>query len=100
MRNILIRYQVKPGREAENRALIEGVFSELATAQPDKLRYAVLELDDGTFIHSAVVPDDPADNPLRAIAAFGRFQAANDRRVGEAVQSTAKIVGNYKMLVD
>lgn len=99
MRGVLVQYKVKPGREAENRGLIEDVFKELAEAQPDKLRYAVLELEDGTFIHYAVLPTEPEANPLRQNAAFGRFQAENDRRDGEPLVRSAKVVGNYKSLV-
>src|SRR5882724_1789872 len=100
MRGVLVQYKVKPGREAENRALVEDVFKELAKTQPDKLRYAVLELEDGTFIHYAVLPTDPQENPLRQNSAFQRFQAENDRRDGEPMVRSAKIVGNYKSLVE
>lgn len=100
MRGVLVQYKVKPGREAENRGLIEDVFKELADAQPDKLRYAVLELEDGTFLHYAVLPADPEANPLRQIAAFQRFQAnSSERRVEEPLFRAARIVGNYKTLV-
>jgi hypothetical protein len=100
MRGVLVQYKVKPGREAENRGLIEEVFKELAEAQPDKLRYAVLELEDGTFIHYAVVPQDQDANPLGKIAAFQRFQSgASERRLEQPVVRGAKIVGNYKTLV-
>ena len=100
MRGVFVQYKVKPGREAENRALVEDVFKELAETQPDKLRYAVLELDDGTFIHYAIVPTDAEANPLRQNAAFARFQAENDRRDSEPMVQAAKVVGNYKALVE
>ena len=100
MRGVLVQYKVKPGREAENRALVEDVFKELAEVQPDKLRYAVLELEDGTFLHYAVIPTDPEANPLRQIAAFARFQSnSSERRDVEPVVRGARIVGNYKTLV-
>ncbi len=100
MRGVFVQYKVKPGREADNRGLIEDVFKELTAAQPDKLRYAVLELEDGQFVHYAVVATDPNENPLRQIAAFQRFQAnSQERRDVEPVVQGARIVGNYKMLV-
>jgi hypothetical protein len=100
MRGVLVQYKVKPGREAENRALVGDVFKELAEAQPDKLRYAVFELEDGTFIHYAVIPTDPDANPLRHNAAFARFQSnSSERREVEPLVRSAKIVGNYKTLV-
>ena len=99
MRNLVIRYEAKPERVAENRALIEDVFAELARQQPDAIRYMVLELEDGTFIHFAITPDDPAANPLRQIAAFEAFSKdGGERHVGKAVVKQAKIIGNYRML--
>jgi hypothetical protein len=99
MRKVFIRYQAKPERVAENRALITDVFAELATAQPEDLRYAALELDDGVFVHFAMSPDDPDVNPLRKIAAFQAFTAnAGDRHLVKATQQQMRIIGNYRML--
>ena len=99
MRNLVIRYEAKPERVAENRALIGDVFAELASRQPDAIRYMVLELEDGTFIHFAITPDDPAANPLRQIAAFEVFSKdGGERHVSKPVVKQAKIIGNYRML--
>ena len=99
MRNLVIRYEAKPERVAENRALIENVFAELASQRPDAIRYMVLELEDGTFIHFAITPDDPAANPLRQTAAFEVFSKdGGERHVSKAVVKQAKIIGNYRML--
>ncbi len=70
----VIRYTTKPEWAQENERLIRDVFAELATDQPDGLRYAAFRLDDGlTFMHVAVLDDQ--ENPLTASAAFGKFQA-------------------------
>ena len=99
MRNLVIRYEAKPERVAENRALIGDVFAELASRQPDAIRYMVLELEDGTFIHFAITPDDPAANPLRQIAAFEVFSShAGERQLSKPVVKQAKVIGNYRML--
>src|SRR6185437_9476410 len=80
MRSLFIRYQAKPDRAAENRALITDVFAELAVVQPAQLRYAVFDFEDGTFVHYATVPADPEANPLRQLASFQRFQTDNGAR--------------------
>jgi hypothetical protein len=101
MRNILIRYQAKPEKIAENRELITKVFAELAAAQPEQFRYAAVELGDGTFVHFVTAPDDPDASPLRNIAAFQAFTAnIEDRQFAKATQQPMGIVGNYRMLAE
>jgi hypothetical protein len=99
MRNVFIRYEAKPERVAENRALIEDVFAELAVAQPEGLRYLVLDFEDGSFVHFAMVPDDPDANPLKKIKAFQRFSADSaERQVAKPWAKPPRIVGDYRML--
>ena len=70
----VIRYRTKPERADENERLIRDVFAELATQNPDGLRYAAFRLDDGvSFLHVAVL--DGEDNPLTTSAAFATFQS-------------------------
>jgi hypothetical protein len=47
----VVRYGVKQAAIEENRALIAKVFQELDQSAPAALRYLVLELDDGEFVH-------------------------------------------------
>ena len=99
MRNMVIRYEAKPERAAENRGLIKAVFAELAVTQPENIRYMVLELEDGMFIHFAITPDDPEANPLRQNAAFKAFSAnGEERQMYKPVFKKAEIVGSYRML--
>src|SRR6185312_15188777 len=71
MPQVMVRYRVRPERVAENEALVEAVYAELAAAQPAGLRYATFRLPDGvTFVH---VAEHDADNPLPKVAAFRRF---------------------------
>ena len=44
---VVVRYQTKPEKSDENRALIERVFAELNEVHPDALRYASFRLTDG-----------------------------------------------------
>jgi hypothetical protein len=73
MRQVMVRYRVKPGEVAENERLVRDVYAELADRQPEGLRYATFKLDDGvSFVHLAL--QEAAENPLFAVEAFQRFQ--------------------------
>jgi hypothetical protein len=70
----LIRYKVKPDQVERNLELVRGVYEELAETQPDGLRYATFQLEDGvTFLHVAFVENERS--PLPELEAFRRFQA-------------------------
>ena len=93
----LIRYGVNDASIAENRALVEKVFEALDEAQPQSVRYLVLELDNGEFVH--LVGYDKDSSALTELDAFKVFGADHaGRRSTPLVRSPAKIVGNYRML--
>jgi hypothetical protein len=93
----LIRYPTKPGRAADNRALIEGVFKELAEAKPLSVRYLVLELEDGSFIH--LVEAAEGDASITGLPAFKVFAEGGRELRSEPPQlSAVKVVGNYRVL--
>jgi hypothetical protein len=91
----MVRYKVKPDRVAENEQLVRAVYEELAAAEPDGLRYATFKLPDGvTFVH---VAQHAADNPLRRVAAFQRFQEAIQDRCDEPpVATELEEIGSYR----
>jgi hypothetical protein len=96
MRQVMVRYTVKPGRAAENEELVRAVYDELAEVKPEGLRYATFRLEDGlTFVHIAF--SDLADgNPLSSIKAFQKFQEG----IGERCDVPPKVaelseVGSY-----
>ena len=75
MKQLMIRYTVRPDRAEENVRLISSVFESLDRSAPAGLRYSSYRLDDGvTFVH-IVSMADPANNPLRALEAFHAFTA-------------------------
>jgi hypothetical protein len=96
----VIRYRTKTESADENERLIRAVFAELATQNPDGLRYASFRLDDGvSFLHVAVL--DGEENPLSTSAAFGEFQSGiNDRCDEGPIPSDATVIGNYQLLPD
>ena len=89
------RYRAKPEKAEENQRLVEGVFRELQAKAPPRSRYLVLRLADGTFCH--LVDDDArVVANLDAFAAFRR--GGEERRLDEAQQLDATVIGNYRML--
>jgi hypothetical protein len=99
MRQTVVRYQAKPEMAQENQRFIEKVFEELRAKVPTDIRYLVLRLADGTFVHFAIAENEDGTNPLRKIEAFQAFQAqAEERSVEPPRASAATIIGNYRML--
>lgn len=75
MSTVMIRYQVKPDRAAENEQLVRAVYDELARTAPGGLRYATFAVEDGvSFVHVASVETEDGHNPLREVKAFAEFQ--------------------------
>jgi hypothetical protein len=101
MKQNLIRYKTKPERADENEALVGAVFEQLHATSPDGIHYLVLRLADGAFVH--LVKVDPTANieALTKLEAFRSFQDRASERYLEAPQSSeAKIVGNYRTLIE
>jgi hypothetical protein len=81
MRQVMVRYKVKPDRAVANEALVRAVYDELERTNPAGLRYATFKLDDGvSFVHMAS-HDEP--NPLSGLPAFVEFQRGIRERCDE-----------------
>ena len=95
MRQVMVRYKVKPERVQENEDLVRAVYEELHRAEPAGLRYATFKLDDGvTFVHLS--DSDAEHNPLSDVEAFKAFQAGVLERCEEPpVVSDLSEVGSY-----
>lgn len=76
------------------------MFTELATTQPEGLRYATFRLDDQvSFVHIAVL--DGEDNPLTSSAAFAAFQAGiADRYTTAPAASDADLIASNQLFDD
>jgi hypothetical protein len=99
MKRTVVRYRTKPDSTEENARLIAGVFGELEARAPDGVRYLVLKLDDGSFIHFVTAETDAGTSPLTALEAFRRFQSGVRDRCAEPPQSAAAtVVGSYRVL--
>ena len=96
MRRVMVRYEVKPGRTAENEELVRAVYEELARTAPEGLRYATFRLDDGVgFVHLAETED--GHNPLADVEAFARFQdGIGDRCVQGPAVVQLREIGSFQ----
>ena len=99
MRQVMVRYKVKPELAQENERLVRAVYDELAHSAPAGLRYATFTLEDGvSFVHIASIETDDGHNPLEDVAAFKRFQeSSRGLRDEPAVTSELREIGSYRM---
>jgi hypothetical protein len=97
MRQVMVRYRVKPERVAENEALVRAVYDELSRTDPAGLRYATFKLDDGvSFLHLASTED--GQNPLSQVIAFRRFQEnIADRCDERPVVTDLSEIGSFRV---
>ena len=99
MKHTVVRYRTKPETAQENEHLIKEVFEELRAKSPSDIRYLVLRLNDGTFIHLSIAETKDGASPLFLLEAFRSFQGGVKERCNEPPQvSDATIVGNYRMV--
>jgi hypothetical protein len=93
-RAVVVRYRVKPESLAENVALVRAVYDELASREPEGLRYSTHRVDELTFVHVAVI--EGASNPLDDVAAFRTFTAGIAARCEEPPQAAhGELLGSY-----
>ncbi len=102
MRQVMVRYRVRPEHTLENERDVRKVFEELALRKPASLWYASFKVGDNvSFVH--VVADDSGDrpHPLSEILAFKAFAAAIERRCDEQpIVTELTEVGSYNMFGD
>jgi hypothetical protein len=99
MRQVMVRYTVKPDRVEENEALVRAVYDELHRTAPAGLRYATFRLADGvSFVHLSATETDDGRNPLLDLEAFARFQEAIGERCEQPpVVSELREIGSYRV---
>ena len=98
MKATVVRYQTKPERADENQKLIEAVFADLETRQPDGFTYKAFRLEDGvSFLHIVIEHDVASPDSLRAVPAFQAFVAdIADRCDVQPLPLGATVVGGYR----
>jgi hypothetical protein len=102
MRQVMVRYKVKPERVEENEELVRAVYEELRRAEPAGLRYATFKLDDGmSFIHLAVTEAESERSPLLKVRAFQEFQKHLEDRTEEGpVVTELDRIGSFRLVGD
>ena len=102
MRQVIVRYKVKPDRVAENEALARAVYDELHRTEPARLRYATFRMADGvSFVHLSTTETEDGRNPLTEVEAFARFQEAIGERCDEPpVVTELREIGSYRFFAD
>jgi len=98
MKQVMVRYRVKPESAALNEELVRHVYEELRETEPIGIRYATFVLEDGvTFVHVASNETENGGNPLSEVAAFRAFQeGVNDRCDEPPVPFGLREVGSYR----
>jgi hypothetical protein len=98
MKQVIVRYKVKPERAAENEELVRAVYAELHEKKLDGVHYATFRLDDGvSFVHLSA-HDTDGSSPLTKVEAFKRFQEHIADRCDEApVVSQLTEIGSYRV---
>ena len=99
MRQVLVRYSVKPDRVSENEELVRAVYEELGRTEPSGFRYATFRLDDGvTFVHVAFEERNGETSVLASLPAFKRFQQDIAERCDEPpTVSMLSEIGSYRL---
>ena len=97
MRNVSVRYKVKPECVAENEALIRKVFEQLERDKPADVRYGAYKLADGvSFVHVVSTAAGAEASPIQKLEAFQRFVADIKSRVDEPpVTTDTHLIGHF-----
>jgi hypothetical protein len=99
MRQVMVRYKVKPDRVAENERLVRAVYDELQRSEPTGLHYATFRLPDGvSFVHLSMTDTEDGPHPLTGVEAFARFQDGIGERCDEPpVVTEVDAIGSYRV---
>jgi hypothetical protein len=97
MKQVMVRYQVKPGQTERNEELVRAVYDELHSTELAGLRYATFKLDDDvTFVHIAVETGE-GDRSLADLEAFQEFTKDIGERCDVAPVATGlREVGSFR----
>jgi quinol monooxygenase YgiN len=100
MRQVMVRYRVKPERVDENEELVRAVYAELHQRDKGGLRYVTFRLEDGvTFVHVAREEDSDRRESLTGLPAFKKFiENIADRCDEPPDLSELREIGSYPTL--
>lgn len=100
MKQVMVRYTVKPEQVAENQRLVELVYADLTRTAPTGLRYATFKQNDGlSFVHIASIETENGESPLPQLPAFQAFLAQiKDRCTEPPMTVELETIGTYHFL--
>ena len=100
MRQTIVTYTVKAGRDQENATLVRAVFEELAQTRPAGLRYAVFHVPvSRQFVH--LYTDEGSTTGVQGLDSFKAFVAgAEDRHEQPATVTQPELIGDYRTFDD
>ena len=98
MRQLMVRYTVKPECVAENEELVRAVYASLHELEPSGFGYATFRLEDGvSFVH-LVNETGEGSIALNDVPAFQAFvEHIGDRCVEGPVATTMSPVGSFHL---
>jgi hypothetical protein len=101
MKQIMVRYKVKPDQTAKNEELVRAVYDELRRTEFEGLRYATFKLDDDvSFVHIAVETGD-GQGSLADVGAFKEFtKDIGERCEVPPVATALREVGSFRFFGD
>lgn len=101
MKQVMVRYKVKPDQTAKNEELVRAVYDELQRTEFEGLRYATFKLDDAvSFVHIAVETGD-GQRSLADLEAFKEFTKDIGERCDVAPVATGlREVGSFRFFGD
>jgi hypothetical protein len=93
---VMIRYKVKRDQVERNVQLVHAFFEELASAQPDGVRYAAFQLeDDVSFVHFVETAAGPGS--FARLATYQRYRSTVEARCDEPpVLTEIQEIGAYR----
>lgn len=102
MRQLIVRYRLRPDQVETNERLVRAVYDELRTARATGIRYATFRADDGvTFLHLASIEDEAGRRALPDLPAFQAFIADLAARcVEQPVTTELTAIGSYRAFGD
>lgn len=93
MRQVMVRYKVKPDQAAMNEELVRAVYDELHRSEPAGLRYTTFQMADGvTFVHLSQFEE--GQNPLTELQAFQ--EGIRDRCDEPPVVNELREIGSFR----
>jgi hypothetical protein len=100
MRQVMVRYRVKPERVEENEELVRAVYDEIHRTAPAGLGYATFKLDEGvSYVHLAVFEGESDGSPLSKVEAFRRFQDDIEERTDDGpVVTELDRIGSFRLM--